>query len=60
MTIIKCNSDDCLHCHEGVCTRDEVEMKMIEASPFMKILNVCNSHEDKTDFVEFMEKRGLG
>ena len=34
-------------------------MQMVEVSPFV-VMNVCKSHEAKTDFVEFMEKRGLG
>ena len=59
MTEVRCNSETCLHCYQGVCRRDQVKMQMIEVSPFV-VMNVCKSHEAKTDFVEFMEKRGVG
>ena len=60
MTIVKCNSETCLHSFEGICRRDEIEIQLQDPFNGLATFNDCMSYEEKEDFVTFMEERGLG
>lgn len=63
MTKIKCDSTNCIYNECSYCTSKEV--KFVEANIFFigdRLLgfNRCLTYEKRTDFVTFMEERGLG